>query len=136
MVAWQNILNCLNNLVYVLSGVGTESNINIGYRQLRQNLSHTRSETLLHPLDINISSNVQRKSSTKIREFIGCPSEKLRLIVIVFVSELLCGLVELSRLLILCCGVHVSVCLRWLSHGTRVSSDLLLDDQAKALGQP
>jgi len=46
MVAWQNILNCRNNLVYVLSGVGTESNINIGYRQLRQNLSHTRIKTL------------------------------------------------------------------------------------------
>ncbi len=44
VVAWQNILNRIYNFVQVLSSVGTESKINVGYRQLSQNLSHTRNK--------------------------------------------------------------------------------------------
>ncbi len=142
-VAWQNIVNCLNNLVHVFGCVGTEPNIHVSYRQLRQNNSHTRIKTLLQPLDINVSSNLKQKLDQKEEKFVGRHFKKLWLHpllicvdVCFFVLGSLFCLVELSLRLILCCVVHAPVCLRWLSHGTRASSDKLLDGQAKALDQP
>ena len=36
VVTWKQIMNCLHDFVYVLGCVGTETNINVSYRQLRQ----------------------------------------------------------------------------------------------------